>query len=108
MNKYFESDYNLIPLNLKLKNKKKSLNSFSFYSLNSNVAGNSVNQKLNQLIKIMLKRKIDYIYVSAGENICWLLNIRGKDLPNSPVANCKMILTKKREIYFFFQIKKES
>ena len=106
MNKYFESDYNLIPLNLKLKNKKKSLNSFSFYSLNSNVAGNSVNQKLNQLIKIMLKRKIDYIYVSAGENICWLLNIRGKDLPNSPVANCKMILTKKREIYFFSDKKK--
>ena len=106
LNKYFESDYNLIPLNLKLKNKKKSLNSFSFYSLNSNVAGNSVNQKLNQLIKIMLKRKIDYIYVSAGENICWLLNIRGKDLPNSPVANCKMILTKKREIYFFSDKKK--
>ncbi len=101
-----KSDYNLIPLNLKLKNKKKSLNSFSFYSLNSNVAGNSVNQKLNQLIKIMLKRKIDYIYVSAGENICWLLNIRGKDLPNSPVANCKMILTKKREIYFFSDKKK--
>ena len=106
LNKYFGGDYNLIPLNFKFKTKKKSLNAFPFYSLNSNVAGKSVSQKINQLIKIMFKRKFDYIYVSAGENICWLLNIRGKDLPNSPIANCKMILTKKREIYFFSKKKK--
>ena len=37
--------------------------------------------------------QIDF-YVSAGENVNWLLNIRGKDLPNSPLANCKLILTK--------------
>ena len=106
LNKYFGGDYNLIPLNFTFKSKKKSLNAFPFYSLNSNVAGKSVIQKINQLIKIMFERKFDYIYVSAGENICWLLNIRGKDLPNSPLANCKMILTKKREIYFFSKKKK--
>ena len=106
LNKYFGSDYNLIPLNFTFKSKKKSLNAFPFYYLNSNVAGKSVTQKINQLIKIMFERKFDYIYVSAGENICWLLNIRGKDLPNSPIANCKMILTKKREIYFFSKKKK--
>ena len=106
LNKYFGSDYNLIPLNFTFKSKKKSLNAFPFYCLNSNVAGKSVIQKINQLIKIMFERKLDYIYVSAGENICWLLNIRGKDLPNSPLANCKMILTKKREIYFFSKKKK--
>ena len=106
LNKYFGSDYNLIPLNFTFKSKKKSLNAFPFYCLNSNVAGKSVIQKINQLIKIMFERKFDYIYVSAGENICWLLNIRGKDLPNSPLANCKMILTKKREIYFFSKKKK--
>ena len=106
LNKYFGDDYNLIPINFKFKSKKKSFNPFPFYSLNSNVAGKSVTQKINQLIKIMFKRKFDYIYVSAGENICWLLNIRGKDLPNSPIANCKMILTKKREIYFFSKKKK--
>ena len=106
LNKYFGSDYNLIPLNFTFKSKKKSLNAFPFYCLNSNVAGKSVTQKINQLIKIMFERKFDYIYVSAGENICWLLNIRGNDLPNSPIANCKMILTKKREIYFFSKKKK--
>ena len=49
----------------------------------------------------MEKKKIDYNFISSGENICWLLNIRGKDLPNSPIANCKMILTKDKKIYFF-------
>ena len=51
----------------------------------------------------MKKKKIDYSFISAGENICWLLNIRGKDLPNSPIANCKMILTKKKKFIFFFK-----
>ena len=49
----------------------------------------------------MRKKKFDYTFISSGENICWLLNIRGRDLPNSPVANCKMIITKDRKIYFF-------
>ena len=53
----------------------------------------------------MIKRKIDYIFISSGENICWLLNIRGKDLPNSPIANCKMILTKKKNFFFSDQNK---
>ena len=49
----------------------------------------------------MIKKKIDYSYISAGENICWLLNIRGKDLPNSPIANCKIIISKEKKIFFF-------
>jgi len=65
------------------------------------VAGEGVNRKINRLIQIMKKKKIDYTFISSGENICWLLNIRGRDLPNSPVANCKMIITKDRKIYFF-------
>ena len=99
--KYFGDSYNLVPLNFKLKIKNKFINNFPFFSLNSSVAGESVKNKINRLIKIMNKKKIDYKYISSGENICWLLNIRGKDLPNSPIANCKMILTKDKKIYFF-------
>tara|TARA_B100000401_G_C52811198_1_gene723861 strand:- start:2013 stop:3692 length:1680 start_codon:yes stop_codon:yes gene_type:complete len=101
LHKYFKDEYNLVPLNIKLKTKNKSPRIYPFFSLNSNVVGKSLIQKVNQLKKIMEKKKIDYIYISAGENICWLLNIRGKDLPNSPVANCKIILTKQKKIYFF-------
>ena len=101
LHKYFGDEYNLCPFDFKFKNKNKKNNGNIFYSLNTSVAGKSSSQKINQLVKIMTNKQIDYIFVSSGENVCWLLNIRGKDLPNSPVANCKMILTKKKHIYFF-------
>ena len=58
----------------------------SFYVLTNNVVGESTNLKIIGLNKLLKKNKINYLFISAGENVCWLLNIRGKDLPNSPVA----------------------
>ena len=101
LNKYFGDNYNLVPLNFKFKSERKSKNNYPFFSLYPEVAGESVNKKIGRLIKIMKKKKIDYTYISSGENICWLLNIRGRDLPNSPIANCKIIITKEKQIYFF-------
>ncbi len=101
LNKYFGENYNLVPLNIKFENKNKTQSDYPFFSLDSFVAGENVNKKINRLIQIMKKKKLDYAFISSGENICWLLNIRGRDLPNSPVANCKMIITKDRKIYFF-------
>ncbi len=101
LHKYFGDDYYLVPLNFKLNNKKKDKNNYPFYSLDHIVAGESVDNKINRLTQIMKKKKIDYCFISSGENVCWLLNIRGKDLPNSPIANCKVILTKDKKIYFF-------
>ena len=101
LNKYFGENYILVPLNIKFENKNKMENYYPFFSLDPVVAGENVNRKINRLIQIMKKKKIDYTFISSGENICWLLNIRGRDLPNSPVTNCKMIMTKDRKIYFF-------
>ncbi len=101
LNKYFGDEYSLIPLNYKFKNKKINKENNLFFSLDANIAGESVTKKINRLTKLMLKKKIDYSYISAGENICWLLNIRGKDLPNSPIANCKIIISKEKKIFFF-------
>ncbi len=101
LNKYFGDNYKLVPLNIKFENKNKTKNDYPFFSLDPVVAGESVNRKISRLIEIMKKKKIDHTFISSGENICWLLNIRGRDLPNSPVANCKMIITKDRQIYFF-------
>ncbi len=101
LNKYFGENYNLVPLNIKFESNNKAQSDYPFFSLDSFVAGENVNRKIYRLIQIMKKKKIDYSFISSGENICWLLNIRGRDLPNSPVANCKMIITKDRKIYFF-------
>ena len=101
LNKYFGDGYNLVPLNFKFKRENKDENNYPFFSLDPIIAGETINNKIDRLIKIMKKKKIDYTFISSGENICWLLNIRGRDLPNSPIANCKIIITKEKQIYFF-------
>ena len=101
LNKYFGEGYNLVPLNFKFKRENKDENNYPFFSLDPIIAGETINNKIDRLIKIMKKKKIDYTFISSGENICWLLNIRGRDLPNSPIANCKIIVTKEKQIYFF-------
>ena len=90
----------------KKKNKNFKIN--KFYKLDKKIIGESSKSKINRVVNILNKKKIDYLFVSAGENVCWLMNIRGKDLPNSPVANCNIILTKNKKIYFFSELNKIS
>ena len=73
----------------------------SFYNLDSKISGEATSSKINRLVKIMRSKRIDNIFISAAENVAWLLNIRGKDNPNSPIPNCKIILTKTKKIFFF-------
>ena len=105
--RYFKNKCSLIPINKNLFNEDFKLKNISpFYSLKNDISGESSLSKINRIIKLIKKKKLNYIYISAGENICWLLNIRGNDLPNSPVANCKLILTKNKKIYFFSPLNK--
>ena len=69
------------------------------------VSGEKIISQINRLIKIMKYKNIDNIFISAPENVAWLLNIRGNDNPNSPIPNCKIILTKQKK-YFFFMSQK--
>ena len=47
----------------------------------------------------MSKKKIDNIFISAPENVSWLLNLRGHDNPNSPIPNCQLIINNKKNFY---------
>jgi len=107
---YFSNTCNLSPIYEDLFNKKsnKNLDKNKFYKLDEKITGESSKSKINRVVKILNKKKIDYIFISSGENVCWLMNIRGKDLPNSPIANCNIILTKNKKIYFFSKINKIS
>ena len=80
-------------------NTKKNIE--QFYVLDSKISGEKTSSKINKLIKKMKHQNIDNIFISAPENVAWLLNIRGKDNPNSPIPNCKIILTKQKKIFFF-------
>ena len=86
----------------------KDHTSRKFYSLNPEVVGETVNSKIKRLIQILKKDGSDHIFISAPENVAWLLNIRGRDNPFSPIPNCRVILNTKGEISFFSDIKKSS
>ncbi len=77
-----------------------------FYSLKEKIVGESHLKKISRVSGILRKRKLDYLFISAPENVAWLLNIRGHDNPNSPTPNCRLLLTKHKKFYIFCEKKK--
>ncbi len=71
----------------------------SFFYLNKNIVGESQNSKLNKISNYLKKNKSDYLFISAPENVAWTLNIRGKDGPNTPMPNSRLIVSKTKKIY---------
>ena len=86
--------------------KQKVEDSFPFFSLKKNIVGESINSKLDKISKYLKKKKSDYIFISAPENVAWILNIRGGDGPNSPVPNSRLIISKTKKIFLISKIKK--
>ena len=88
-----------------IKKQKIKLNS-PFFSLNKNIVGESISSKINKISKHLKKNKSDYIFVSAPENVAWILNIRGNDSPNSPIPNSRLIISKTKKILLISKRKK--
>ena len=104
LKKQFLPQCNLIAINDNLVDRlsiTKKLNGQKFYQLNSKDVGETTRSKISRLLNHMSKKKIDNIFISAPENVSWLLNLRGYDNPNSPIPNCRLILSKSRELYLF-------
>ncbi len=107
---YFKSKIKLTPITTKIldSNIFNNHESKKFYSLQTKVVGEGVNSKIKRLIQILKKDGSDHIFISAPENVAWLLNIRGRDNPFSPIPNCRIILNNKGEVSFFSEIKSTS
>ena len=54
-----------------------------------------MNKKILELKKYLIKQ-YDLLFVSAPENVSWILNIRGNDNLFSPVANARLLIDKGR------------
>ena len=85
---------------------KKVDDSSLFFSLKKNIVGESSSSKLDKICNYLKKNKSDFILISAPENVAWILNIRGSDGPNSPIPNCRLIISKSKEIILITKIKK--
>ena len=79
--------------------KKKSSSKKPFFSLDRKIVGEDYKKKISKIKKILNKKKSDYLFITAPENVAWLLNIRGSDNPNSPIPNCHLLLDKKNNLF---------
>ncbi len=106
---YFRNKVKLTSITKTIINSNISNNHTSkFYSLSPKVVGETVDSKIKRLIQILKKDRSDHIFISAPENVAWLLNIRGRDNPFSPIPNCRIIINTKGKVSFFSDIKKSS
>jgi Xaa-Pro aminopeptidase len=101
-NKIKHIEKNLID---EIKKQKENI-SVPFFSLDKSIVGESVNSKLNKITHYLKKNKSDYIFISAPENVAWTLNIRGRDGPNSPIPNSRLLISKSKKILLISNLKK--
>ena len=87
----------------------KVVKSIPFFSLKDEIVGESRKSKINKIINYLKKNKADNLFITAPENVAWILNIRGGDGPNSPVPNSRLIITKSKKIFLItepYKVKK--
>ena len=81
-----------------IKNQKVN-ESIPFFSLKDEIVGENSKSKINKIVNYLKKNKADNLFVTAPENVAWILNIRGSDGPNSPVPNSRLIINKSKKIF---------
>ena len=105
-----KSSCKLISINENLVDKiwiRKNINeSNKFYNLNDKDAGESSNNKIKKISKLLDKNKVNFQFVSAPENVAWLLNLRGSDSEFTPIPNSYLMIDNKNIIYFFCNLNK--
>tara|TARA_Y100000996_G_scaffold332149_1_gene268407 strand:+ start:392 stop:2083 length:1692 start_codon:yes stop_codon:yes gene_type:complete len=76
-----------------IKFKKKKVK--PFYSLSEIIVGEGYKKRIQKIVNFLKENNLEYIFITAPENIAWILNIRGYDNPNSPIPNSNLIISKK-------------
>ena len=112
INLYKTENVKLIPIKKNLIDKiwpnKPKLKFNKFFILKTQYAGKSFKNKINLICKILKRKKIKNLLVTAPENVAWTLNIRGKDNSYSPIPNCNAIVNYKKKITLIVENKKIS
>ncbi|KOA20650.1 aminopeptidase [Clostridium homopropionicum DSM 5847] len=68
-------------------------------------AGKSRTEKLNEVRKEMEKLGANYYLLTSLDDIAWLLNIRGYDVPNNPVVTAYIIISTEKCYLFINPVK---
>ena len=86
--------------------KQKAVKSIPFFFLKDKIVGENNKSKINKIVNYLKKNKADNLFVTAPENVAWILNIRGGDGPNSPVPNSRLIIHKSKKIFLITEPQK--
>lgn len=70
-------------------------------------AGKSSKEKLNEVREDMQNKGANYYLLTSLDDIAWLLNIRGEDVPNNPVTIANVVVSKEN-CYLFIDKRKVS
>ena len=100
--KNYFSNNNLISINKNLIDpifNYKKYKTRPFYSLEKKIIGENHQSKILKVTNFLKSNKADYLFISAPENVAWLLNIRGYDNPNSPIPNARAIIDKNKRLF---------
>lgn len=86
---------------------RPSLPSDLIFTHDIKFAGQSRIQKLDQVRKEMREKKANYYLLSSLDDIAWLLNIRGCDVPNNPVV-ISYVVVEENKCTLFINLSKVS
>ena len=64
-------------------------------------AGESPREKCSRMAALLKEKQARYLVISAPDLICWLLNIRGNDVPNCPLVHARAILSSDGKVSWF-------
>jgi Xaa-Pro aminopeptidase len=66
------------------------------------LAGQSASEKIDHICKVLSEKGCDGAFIASPDSICWLLNIRGEDLENTPVIHAYAgIDAKARQVHLY-------
>lgn len=63
-------------------------------------------EKRKLIANILKERKLDLTIISSSESVNWLLNIRGRDVPNLPVVNSFAVVYSCGDMEWYVDLKK--
>lgn len=69
--------------------------------LSNEWAGESVTEKLARIREQMRSSEVHWLIETQPDNVNWLLNIRGQDLPYCPVVRARLLIGLDGEIHLF-------
>ncbi|MDR1311173.1 MAG: aminopeptidase P family N-terminal domain-containing protein, partial [Burkholderiaceae bacterium] len=70
------------------------------YAHSMDYAGKSRQEKLAAVREVMCQKEADWHFISALDDIAWLLNLRGADMPFSPLFLSHLLLGKQGAVLF--------